>query len=378
MSIGTRIHAELRGDRVIWMIVFLLAIFSVMIVYSASSSLAFRAKGGNIQYYLVKQVLIVGFGIMLTYLAFLMHYQRYNKWAPWLLIFSIPLLVYTFSSGVDLNSAKRWIVVPYVGITFQTSDFAKLALILFVAHEITKKQEYIKDLKTAFLPIIVPILIICGLIAPSDLSTALILFLTTMLMMFIGRVNWKYIGLLFLLGLVVFATLIILGEFYPDVIRVDTWVTRVRNFVSGDSGYQVEQAKIAIANGGWFGLGPGNSVQRNYLPAPYSDFIYAIIWEEYGLLGGFTVLGIYVLLFFRVVKLVTRSPKAFGAMAAVGLTLVLVIQALANMAVVVDLVPVTGLNLPMLSMGGTSILFSSVSFGIILSISKYVETLSQE
>ncbi len=192
--------------------------------------------------------------------------------------------------------------------------------------------------------------------------------------MFLGRVSVKYIGLLIFLGVVVFAFLIIIGQFFPDVVRVGTWITRLTDFWNdADGTFQVQHSKIAIANGEWFGQGPGNSVMRNYLPNPFSDFIYAIICEEYGIIGGFIIISLYVLLFFRCVSIVTRSPKAFGAMLALGLGLMVVVQALANIAVSVHLVPVTGLTLPMVSMGGTSILFSSIAFGMILSVSRYIE-----
>lgn len=375
MSIATRIYAELRGDKSIWAIVALLAIFSILAVYSSTGTLAYQERGGNTEAFLTKHTIILFGGLFLTYLCHLLHYMRYSRIAPILLLLSIPLLVYTIAFGADINEARRWISLPYVGITFQTSDFAKLALIIYVARAISTKQDYIKDFNSAFLPIIVPILIICGLIAPADLSSALVLFLTCVLMMFVGRVALQYIGLLLLLGVVVFAMLVVLGQFFPEVVRVDTWTSRVRDFMMNpDGGYQVQQAKMAIANGGWLGLGPGNSIQRNYLPSPYSDFIYSIICEEYGIIGGTLIIALYVLLFFRITRLVTKSPKAFGAMLATGLSISLIVQAFANIAVSVHLVPVTGLTLPMVSMGGTSILFTCISFGIILSISKYIET----
>jgi len=303
--------------------------------------------------------------------------MKYSRSAPVLLVVSIPLLVYTIAFGADINEARRWISLPFVGITFQTSDFAKLALIIYVARAISSKQDYIKDFQSAFVPIIVPVLIICGLIAPADLSTAIMLFFTCILMMFVGRVAVQYIALLFLLGVVVFAGLILLGEFFPEVVRSETWVNRVREFVDKpDGAYQVQQAKIAIANGKWFGEGPGNSIQRNYLPYSYADFIYAIIVEEYGILGGTLIILLYVLLFFRATRLVTKSPKAFGAMLVIGLSVSLIMQAFVNIAVAVHLVPVTGVTLPMLSMGGTSVLFTCISFGIILSVSKYIESVS--
>lgn len=374
MSIGNRIYAELQGDRAIWMIVALLSLISLLAVYSATGSIAFTQRGGNTEFYLIKHSIFLIAGLVLTYLCYVLHYTQYMRMAPVLIMLSIPLLVYTIAFGAEINEARRWITVPGIGLTVQTSDFAKLSLIIYVAKAISSKQEYIKDFNSAFLPIIVPILIICGLIAPADLSTSLILFATCMMMMFIGRVDIKYILLLLILGIVVFSILIIVGTIFPEIVRTGTWITRMQEFFTNtDGGYQVQMSKTAIAEGGWFGVGPGNSLLRNYLPAPYSDFIYAIICEEYGLFGGFIVLGLFVLLFFRCVSIVTRSPKAFGAMLVMGLGLYLTTQALANVAVSVDLVPVTGLTLPLLSMGGTSIIFSSIAFGIILSVSRYIE-----
>lgn len=375
-NFGARLYAELRGDRVIWMIVALLALLSILVVYSASGSLAHKERGGDTEFFLLKHSMILAGGLFLTYLCYIMHYMKYNKIAPFLIVLTIPLLIFTLAFGADINDAKRWIMLPIVGITFQTSDFAKLALIIYVAREITKKQEYITDFKSAFIPLIIPVLIVCGLIAPADLSTALLLFTTCMIMFFVGRVAMKYVFLLLFLGVIVFAFLILLGNFFPNEIRVDTWTSRVEEFVSEkDGGFQVQQAKIAIANGGIIGRGPGNSIQRNHLPQAYSDFIYSIICEEYGLIGGFVILALYILLMVRVIRLVTISPKAFGAMLAVGLTMSMVMQALANIAVNVHMVPVTGLTLPMLSMGGTSIVFSCIALGMILSVSKYIEQL---
>ncbi|MEM9920049.1 MAG: FtsW/RodA/SpoVE family cell cycle protein [Bacteroidota bacterium] len=374
MSLGNRIYAELRGDRTIWMILAVLSIFSLLAVYSATGSIAFKQRGGNMEFYLLKHFIFIAGGLFLTYLCYLMHYTQYNRMAPVLLILSIPLLVYTIAFGAEINEARRWITVPGLGMTFQTSDFAKLALIIYVARAISAKQEYIKDFNSAFLPIIVPILIICSLIAPADLSSAMLLFFICVLMMFIGRVDVRYILLLLFLGIVVFTCLVTIGVFFPEVVRTGTWISRMSDFMQGsDEVYQVVQSKIAIAEGSWLGVGPGNSALRNFLPAPFSDFIYAIICEEYGLLGGFLIIGLYVLLFFRVVALVTRSPKAFGAMLALGLGMFITIQALANIAVSVNLVPVTGLTLPMVSMGGTSVIFTSIAFGMILSVSRYIE-----
>lgn len=372
-NIAARIYADLKGDKAIWSVMVLLGIFSILAVYSATGSLAYR-QDGNTEFYLFKHSAILAVGFLLAYLGHLLHYMKYNKWAPVLLALSIPLLMITIFYGAEINDARRWIKIPYTSLTFQTSDLAKLALILYVARSLTSKQEYIKDFNSAFLPIIMPVLIICSLIAPSDLSTAILLFITCVFMMFVGRVSLQYIGLLLFLGVVSFALLYALGGFYPDLIRSTTWVNRFREFMDGpDQIYQVIQAKMAIANGEWVGLGPGNSIQRNFLPMSSSDFIYAIIVEEYGIIGGAFLIFLYVFLFFRVTRMVTKSPKAFGAMVAMGLSILLVTQAFLNIAVAVNLVPVTGLTLPMISQGGTSIIFTSAAFGIILSVSKYID-----
>lgn len=376
MSLGNRIAAELRGDRTIWMIIAVLSLFSLLAVYSAAGWEAWRSRGGNTTVMFVSHLVRLAFGLFIVYMCHLLHYRQYARVAPVLILASIPLLVFTLFFGQNINDANRWISV--VGISFQPSEFAKIALIIYIAKELTRKQDYITSFKQAFLPIIVPVLIICGLIAPANLSTSVLLFVTCILLMFIGRVSWKYIFLLGLLGLVVFAGLIVVGQLYPDsgLVRVDTWISRVDEFLnSEDGGFQVQQAKIAIANGGVIGEGPGNSIIRNFLPYAHADFIYAIICEEYGLFGGTVILALYVLLFLRNVKLVTKSPKAFGAFLAIGLSLMLTVQALANIAVNVNLVPATGLTLPMISMGGTSMLFTCVALGMILSVSKFIESL---
>lgn len=378
-NIGKRIYAELKGDRVIWMILAILALFSILTVYSATGSLAYQQRAGNTEAFLIRHGFILMLGLFIAYLAYSVNYMRYKFAAPWLLTIAIPLLAYTLFFGQEINDARRWIEVPFIGITFQTSDFARVALILFVAREITRHNDYIKDFNKAFLPIIVPILMVCALIAPANLSTALLLFLTCVLMMFIGRVAVRYIVLLMILGVITFAALVGVGRAFPKLVRVETWSSRLREFATNpEGGYQVMHSKIAIASGEWIGLGPGNSDMRNYLPAPYSDFIYAIICEEYGLIGGFLILGLFVLLMFRTTALVTKSSKQFGALLALGLSLSMVIQALANMAVSVNLVPVTGLTLPVVSMGGTSVLFSCLAFGMILSVSRYVEQVSSQ
>lgn len=374
MSLGNRIYAELGGDRVIWMIMAVLGVASILAVYSATGTIAYKERAGNTEFYLIKHTVIVCGGMFLAYLCYLLHYRQYSRAAPIFILLSVPLLVYTLAFGSEVNEARRWITLPIIELTFQTSDFAKLALVIYVARAISSKQEYIEDFSSAFVPIILPIVIICGLIAPNDLSSAILLFLTCFLMMFIGRVHWKYLILLLLSGLVLFVFLLAVGNAFPEIVRVDTWIQRFSDYLNDTDGvYQVKQAKIALANGDFFGLGPGNSTQRNFLPSPYADFIFAIIWEEYGLLGGGLIILLYVLLFFRTASLVTRSPKTFGAILAIGLSLLIVIQALMNLAVAVHLLPVTGLTLPLVSMGGTSSLFTCIAFGMILSVSRYIE-----
>jgi cell division protein FtsW len=374
MSVLAKVNAELRGDKAIWAVLAILAVFSLLVVYSSTGTLAYAKGGGHTEAFLIRQTIFIVGGLLITYLCHSTNYMFFHRAAPYLLLFAVPLLFYTLFFGADINDAKRWIKVPFTGLTFQTSDFAKIALITFVARSISAKQDYIKDWKSAFLPILVPVLIVCGLVAPADLSTAVLLFSTSLMMMFVGRVEIRYILLLILLGIVLFGGLLMLADAFPEVIRASTWTNRIREFVlDSDGGFQVQQAKIAIANGELIGQGPGNSIQRNFLPSPYADFIYAILCEEYGLIGGIIVISMYIILFFRITRLVTKSSKAFGAMVAVGLGIMLLTQAFINIATALHLIPVAGVPLPMVSRGGTATLFTCVAFGIILSVSRFVE-----
>lgn len=368
------IAKNLKGDRGIWVIVALLCLASVLAVYSSTGTIAFKYNGGHAEIYMIKHVVIAMVGLFLCYICYNTHYTVYSKIAPILFIVSIPLLLYTMFFGPEINDARRWINIPGIGLSFQTSDIATMGLIMYVARSISMKQEVIKDFKSAFLPLMMPVIIICGLIAPNNLSTAMLLFVTCMTLMFIGRVHLKYIGLLVVLGAGFLGGLILVGMVFPDAIRVETWVSRFGEFFNNsDGGYQIQQAKIAIADGGWFGVGPGLSTQRNYLPYSYADFIYAIICEEYGLFGGLVIIFLFLLLFLKCTSIVTRSPETFGALLAMGLCLNIVIQAFANIAVSVNLVPVTGLTLPLVSKGGTSMLLTCISFGMILSVSRFIE-----
>ena len=369
---------EWKGDKVMWLIIGILLGFGLLAVYSATGSMAYLRYKGNTEMYLIKQLIMVGIGLLCMYACHRQNYLIYNKLAPVLFLIAIPLLIYTLAFGVETNDAKRWITLPVINLSFQTSDYARLALIIYLARSLSNKQEYIKDYKSAFIPIMVPILIICGLIAPSNLSTSLLLFVTSIMLMFVGRVSFKYIFMMGFFGALLFGVVVLVWWFFPDLARVDTWISRIKDFTGSDGGYQVVQSKIAIANGSWMGVGPGNSTQRNFLPAAYADYIYAIICEEYGLIGATGIVILYLWLLFRVSRIVLKSPKAFGAMLAMGLILNLVVQAFANMAVSVNLVPVTGLTLPLVSMGGTSVLFTSVAFGIIMSVSKFIESMQEE
>ncbi len=301
------------------------------------------------------------------------------------ILIAAPLLLYTLIFGEVRNEAARWTTLPGFNIMFQPSDLAKLALIMFVARMLAKKQNNIKDLKGAFIPILLPILIICGLILPANLSTAAILFVTCIVLMFIGGVKFRYLLALAGIGVVALALFITFLTFSPKSSgRLGTWQNRIENFSGkGDSDetFQVDQAKIAIANGGFFGKLPGNSMQKNFLPNPFNDFIFAIIIEEYGFIGAFIVILMYMILLFRGIHIAIKVPGNFGALLAIGVTISLIFQAFANMAVAVHLVPVTGQPLPLISMGGTSIWFTSIAIGIILSVSKEmdgVENLPEE
>jgi cell division protein FtsW len=364
-----------RGDRTIWLVVFILTIFSLLAVYSSTGSLAYRYQSGNTEFYLFRQARFLIIGLVIMYLAHLVRYTYYSRISQVAIIVAVPLLLITLFLGTNLNQASRWLSLPGLNATFQTSDLAKLALIMFVARMLSKKQENIKNFKSAFVPIVVPVIIVCGLILPANLSTALLLFFTCIVLMFIGRINMKYILYMGLISVFLLGIYVTVKLNSKDQGRVGTWKARLEHFKGGEDGdnYQAEQAKIAIATGGVVGKFPGNSTQRNFLPHPYSDFIFAIIVEEYGLIGAALIVFLYLMLFFRVIRFIKHSPRAFATLLAVGCCFSLVFQALINMAVAVNLFPVTGQPLPLVSMGGTSTLFTSLALGIILSVSREVE-----
>ncbi|KAF5058504.1 putative peptidoglycan glycosyltransferase FtsW [anaerobic digester metagenome] len=372
---------NIKGDKVIWAVVFLLSIFSVLAVYSSTGTLAFRYQSGNTEYYLIKHLGILLLGFVLMYLAHQVKYKYYARISQLAIYISVPLLAYTLMFGTNVNEASRWYTLPLINLTFQPSDFAKLALIIFVARLLAKKQENIEDFKKGFIAILLPVLLITLLILPANLSTAAMIFITCLVLMFIGRVRLRYILALVGIGLVSMTLLIAIVINVPQLgKRVGTWQNRIESFRSGDSddNYQVEQAKIAISNGGLTGRMPGNSTQKNFLPHPYSDFIFAIIIEEYGLIGGALVVLLYLVLLFRAIKIVIRCPRNFAAFLTFGVAFSLVFQAMINMMVAVNLMPVTGQTLPLISMGGTSIWFTSISIGIILSVSREIEEEEQK
>jgi cell division protein FtsW len=356
------------------MIIMALSAISLLAVYSSARTLAYRYHDGNTEFYLVKHFLVLGFGLIMVYLAHRLDYRYYSRIAQLLLAISIPMLLYTILFGTDLNDAKRWITLPIINMSFQTSDLARIALIMYTARTLSKRQGVVDSFEKAFVPVIIPILIVCGLIAPANLSTAAILFMTCIIIMFIGRVSFKYIGATIFGGILVLGIILLIGYLFPGSTRMDTWMSRITEFIHPDIiSYQREQANIAIANGGIFRLAPGKSIQCNFLPHSYSDNIYSTIIEEYGLTGGAFVMFLYLFLLWRVIRLVGKSPRAFGALLAVGLGMSLVIQAFIHMGVNVGLLPVTGLALPLISMGGTSIWFNGIALGIILSVSVNIE-----
>ncbi len=390
----SQIHSKTKGDKVIWGIVVMLTMMSLLVVYSSTGSLAYKLSKST-ESYLFKQFVFIAVGLLIIYFAHRVNYTIYSRVAVFIFLASIPLLLYTLIFGASLNEASRWIKLPIINLTFQTSDLAKLGLFMYLGRQLSRKQEVIKDFKKGFVPLIVPVAIICILIAPANLSTALLVGATSLLLMFIGRVNVKHIALV--IGIAAIPVMILIGvagAYYdkeekkskelPAMFtkgRVGTWVKRVQNFMYAgkeETAYQVQQAKIAIAKGGWVGLGPGNSESRNFLPHPYSDFIYAVIIEEYGLIGGAFVLFIYLAFLFRCIRIFKNCPYAFGAFLALGLSFTLVIQAMANMAVNVNLFPVTGVTLPLISMGGSSFLFTCLAIGIILSVARNVEQMEAE
>lgn len=378
--------SNLKGDKGIWSFVALLAVFSFMPVFSASSNLAYMNNGsGNTLGYLIKHAVHIIVGFFMIYRLHKMPYHYFRAISKILLPLVWVLLGYTMFKGtvIDGANASRWIQVPFVGITFQTSTLASIVLMIYVARYLSKTRETPVTFQNSLWELWTPVGFTLALILPANFSTAALIFSMVILLVFIGKYPLKYIGSIILMGIFVFAFFILVVKAFPGAFpnRVDTWISRIENFTSDkpdEDDYQIEKAKIAIASGGVYGVGPGKSVQKNFLPQSSSDFIYAIIIEEYGLLGGLGVLAMYLLLFFRFIVAAHKSNSLFGKLLVVGLGFPIIFQALINMGVAVELLPVTGQTLPLISSGGSSIWMTCIAIGIILSVTKKEEEIAIE
>ena len=379
------IFQYIQGDKAIWAVVALLALFSFLPVYSASSNLAYLYGDGSTLPFLLKHFahLVLGFAIIYGVHKIPYHYFR------GLSIIALPvvviLLLITIAEGTTIEgaNASRWIRVPFVGVTFQTSTLASVALMTYVARYLSKIKDKEVTFKETLLPLWVPVFIVLGLILPANFSTTAIIFAMVIILVFIGGYPLKYLGIILGAGLLFLTLFILTAKAFPGVFpnRVDTWISRVENFADNEdteADYQIEKAKIAIASGGFTGLGPGKSIQKNFLPQSSSDFIYAIIVEEFGMIGAFFLLFLYLLLLFRLVIIAHKASSMFGKLLVIGVGLPIVFQALINMAVAVELFPVTGQTLPLVSSGGTSIWMTCLAIGMILSVSAKREVVVTE
>lgn len=378
---------SLKGDRVIWSFVALLALFSFMPVFSASSNLAYLNHGtGNTIGYLLKHLAHIFIGFIIIYWVHKVPYHYYRGISKIALPIVWLLLGYTMIKGTVIAgaNASRWIQIPFIGISFQTSTLAAIVLFVFTARYLARKREDVISFKDSLIELWLPIFITLGFILPSNFSTAALIFSMILMLTFIGKYPLKYIGFIVGTGIAALALFVLLAKAFPDshfFSRVDTWSSRIENFRTdkpGEDDYQIEKAKIAIASGRIYGLGPGKSVQKNFLPQSSSDFIYAIIVEEYGLVGGFGVLFMYLLLCFRFVIAAHKANTLFGKLLVVGLGFPMIFQAMINMAVAVELLPVTGQTLPLISSGGSSIWMTCIALGIIINVTKKEEEIAEE
>ena len=366
-----------KGDRVIWVLLVFLTVYSGVAVASSVSSLVYR-DGGDVTIHIIRHIIFLGVGWICVYLIHLIPFKWYSVLATVMLVAAVALLIYTLAKGMVLNDAARWVKIPGTSVSFQTSDFAKVALIIFVARFLSRNQTEIQDFKKGFIPVLAVIIIVCGLILPENFSTAFILFSTCLVLLYIGRVKVKYLLGLVGSGVLIVVVVLLIGKLTGASTRAETWQNRIEHFVSdddsGEEKFQSTKAKIAVANGGMFGKFAGHSTQKRSLPQAYSDFIFAIIIEEYGFVfGALPLVLIYLMLLYRAGVIVKKCDRTFPAFLVIGLTIGLVIQAMVNMGVSTGLVPVTGQPLPWVSRGGTSILFTAMSLGIILGISRNLE-----
>ncbi|WP_394420265.1 FtsW/RodA/SpoVE family cell cycle protein [Tenacibaculum mesophilum] len=369
------IFRHIKGDRAIWAIVAMLAIFSFMPIYSASTNLVYVVGNGSTLGHLVKHIvlLITGFGVI--YGVHKIPYRYFSGGSVLMLPVVVLLLVFTLAQGTTIGgaNASRWIRIPFVGIGFQTSTLAGLVLMVYVARYLAKNKEKVISFKESLLQLWLPVGLVLVLILPANFSTTAMVFFMILMVSFIGGYPLKYIGYILGIGLFAFLFFILVAKAFPDAMpnRVNTWKSRIESFSQsdGEEDYQVEKAKIAIATGGVIGKGPGKSVQKNFLPQSSSDFIYAIIVEEYGFAGAIVVIFIYFLLLFRILITAKKATTIFATLLVVGVGIPIVFQAMINMAVAVNILPVTGQTLPLISSGGTSIWMTCFALGMILSVS---------
>jgi cell division protein FtsW len=361
---------KLQGDRTIWMVTFFLSLISILAVYSAISTLAYKAKGNSL-FFLFKHGGMIVLGFMVMYFVHRMAFRYFSRLSKILLLVAAGLLAYALFFGQNLNDANRWISIPFTGLTFQPSDFAKIALIIYVGRTLAVNRDRLDDFKEGVMPVLWPIGLICGLILPANFSTAAMLAGICFLMMFMAGVPFRHMSKLFAAGVGMILFIIVIGETTGFPKRYATWKNRIVNSMDENSegNYQIDLAKYAIHEGGVIPKGPGSGSSRNFLPHPYSDMIYPFIIEEYGsIFGGISLVLLYLILLYRTIKLSINNPKLGAQLTALGLAFLLVIQAFINMAVAVSLFPTTGQPLPLVSMGGTSTLFTCLALGIILSI----------
>jgi len=367
---------NIKGDKPLWVVFILLASFSFLPVYSSASNLAYLYGDGNTFSYLFKHFIHLSLGFFLMYMVHKIPYRYFRGISILMIPIILVLLAYTIfqpSISDSITNSNRWIRIPIVGFGFQPSTLASIIILIYVARYLSKIKDKLITFSQSILPLWVPVFLTISLILPANFSTSAILFSMVMLLCFLGGYPLKYLmGILFS-AVILFSIFILSVKAYPDLFpnRVDTWKSRVENFVDSKetkSNYQIEKAKIAIATGGITGLGPGKSVQKNFLPQSSSDFIYAIIVEEYGLIGGLALLLLYLWFLFRVIIISNKSKSVFGSLLAIALGIPIVFKALVNMAVAVQLFPVTGQPLPLISSGGTSIWMTCLAIGIIQSV----------
>ena len=376
---------SLKGDKGIWSFVMLLALISFMPVFSASTNLVYVIGKGSTIGYLVKHLVHIFIGFALIYFVHKVPYHYYRALSRIALPIVALLLVWTFFQGtvIDGANASRWIKVPFIGVTFQTSALAMIVLMIYVARYLAKIEGKQITFKSSFIEFWIPVFIILALILPANFSTAALMFSMVCMLVFVGGYPLRYLAAIFGMGVVMLGIFVLFAKAFPDAMpnRVDTWISRVERFTTDapdEDDYQIEKAKIAIATGGVYGLGPGKSVQKNFLPQSSSDFIFAIIVEEYGLVGGLGVLFLYLMLFFRFLVSAHKAKSLFGKLLIVGLGFPIIFQALINMGVAVELLPVTGQTLPLISSGGSSIWMTCIAIGIIISVTKKEEEVAEE